>query len=168
MVCMQTRCNEVAEALVAQALQAVALHGGRSQSEREAALRDFRSGSTSILVLWFILLKDLECLLLEMFISILSHILDNSVCEIPKLCRIQAVLLSLLKLSNESNLMLLITISFLLCSLSPSSIHLYSLCHPCLFILVYSLMYHPLVPFNTIYYFFSWKKERKSIVSDVQ
>ncbi|KAH8490605.1 hypothetical protein H0E87_022948 [Populus deltoides] len=46
----KTRCNEVAEALVAQALQAVALHGGRSQSEREAALRDFRSGSTSILV----------------------------------------------------------------------------------------------------------------------
>ena len=51
MVCMQTRCNEVAEAFVAQALQAVALHGGRSQSEREAALRDFRSSSTSILVL---------------------------------------------------------------------------------------------------------------------
>ncbi|KAF9670960.1 hypothetical protein SADUNF_Sadunf13G0123400 [Salix dunnii] len=46
----KTRCNEVAEALVAQGLQAVAFHGGRSQSEREAALRDFRSSSTSILV----------------------------------------------------------------------------------------------------------------------
>ncbi|KAL5974806.1 hypothetical protein ACLOJK_031477 [Asimina triloba] len=47
---LQTRCDEVAEALVAQGLHAVALHGGRSQSEREAALRDFRSGSTNILV----------------------------------------------------------------------------------------------------------------------
>ncbi|KAG6738168.1 hypothetical protein POTOM_059731 [Populus tomentosa] len=46
----KTRCNEVAEALVVQGLQAVALHGGRSQSEREAALHDFRSGSTTILV----------------------------------------------------------------------------------------------------------------------
>ena len=48
---MQTRCDEVAEALVAQGLHAVALHGGRTQSEREAALRDFRSGTTNILVL---------------------------------------------------------------------------------------------------------------------
>ncbi|PSS14167.1 ATP-dependent RNA helicase [Actinidia chinensis var. chinensis] len=46
----KTRCDEVAEALVAQGLHAVALHGGRSQSEREAALRDFRLGSTNILV----------------------------------------------------------------------------------------------------------------------
>lgn len=46
----KTRCDEVAEALVAQGLYAVALHGGRSQSEREAALRDFRNGSTNILV----------------------------------------------------------------------------------------------------------------------
>ncbi|CAK7323483.1 unnamed protein product [Dovyalis caffra] len=46
----KTRCNEVTEALVAQGLQAVALHGGRSQSEREAALHDFRSGSNNILV----------------------------------------------------------------------------------------------------------------------
>ncbi|KAJ4834395.1 hypothetical protein Tsubulata_007337 [Turnera subulata] len=46
----KARCNEVAEALVAQGLKAVALHGGRSQNEREAALRDFRSGSTDILV----------------------------------------------------------------------------------------------------------------------
>ncbi|KAK9167886.1 hypothetical protein Syun_000026 [Stephania yunnanensis] len=46
----KTRCDEVAEALVAQGLRAVALHGGRSQSEREAALRDFRNGSINILV----------------------------------------------------------------------------------------------------------------------
>ncbi|KAG8633672.1 ATP-dependent RNA helicase RhlE isoform X1 [Manihot esculenta] len=46
----KTRCDEVAEALVAQGLQAVAFHGGRSQSEREAALQDFRSGSNNILV----------------------------------------------------------------------------------------------------------------------
>ncbi|BAT88219.1 DEAD-box ATP-dependent RNA helicase 20-like isoform X1 [Vigna umbellata] len=46
----KTRCDEVAEALVAQGLSAVSLHGGRSQSEREAALHDFRSGSTNILV----------------------------------------------------------------------------------------------------------------------
>ncbi|RZC62939.1 hypothetical protein C5167_024708 [Papaver somniferum] len=46
----KTRCDEVAEALIAQGLHAVALHGGRSQSEREAALRNFRNGSTNILV----------------------------------------------------------------------------------------------------------------------
>ncbi|XP_065847621.1 DEAD-box ATP-dependent RNA helicase 20-like [Euphorbia lathyris] len=46
----KARCDEVAECLVAQGLLAVALHGGRSQSEREAALNNFRSGSTNILV----------------------------------------------------------------------------------------------------------------------
>ncbi|XP_050217412.1 ATP-dependent RNA helicase DBP2-like [Mercurialis annua] len=46
----KARCDEVTEALVAQGLRAVALHGGRSQNEREAALHDFRSGSTNILV----------------------------------------------------------------------------------------------------------------------
>lgn len=35
---------------MAQGLHAVALHGGRSQGEREAALRDFRNGSINILV----------------------------------------------------------------------------------------------------------------------
>ncbi|KAL6558964.1 hypothetical protein OROMI_019314 [Orobanche minor] len=44
------RCDEVAEALVADGLNAVALHGGRTQSDREAALRDFRHGPTSILI----------------------------------------------------------------------------------------------------------------------
>lgn len=46
----KTRCDEVSEALVAEGLHAVALHGGRSQSDRESALRDFRNGSTNILV----------------------------------------------------------------------------------------------------------------------
>ncbi|KAL2488467.1 ATP-dependent RNA helicase DBP2 [Forsythia ovata] len=46
----KTRCDEVAEALIDQGLQAAALHGGRSQSERETALRDFRHGPTKILV----------------------------------------------------------------------------------------------------------------------
>lgn len=47
---LQNRCDEVAEALTDQGLKAVALHGGRSQSERESALRDFRNGPTNILV----------------------------------------------------------------------------------------------------------------------
>ncbi|XP_076886479.1 DEAD-box ATP-dependent RNA helicase 52A-like [Bidens hawaiensis] len=46
----KTRCDEVAEALVAQGLNAVALHGGRTQREREGALRDFRHAPTNILV----------------------------------------------------------------------------------------------------------------------
>lgn len=47
----QSRCDEVAEALIQQGLQAASLHGGRSQSEREAALHDFRHGPTRILVI---------------------------------------------------------------------------------------------------------------------
>ncbi|CAL0308968.1 unnamed protein product [Lupinus luteus] len=46
----KTRCDEVTEALIAQGLSAVSLHGGRSQGERESALHDFRSSSTNILV----------------------------------------------------------------------------------------------------------------------
>lgn len=46
----KTRCDEVTDALVAQDLHAVSLHGGRSQGDREAALREFRSGTTNILV----------------------------------------------------------------------------------------------------------------------
>ncbi|XP_027091432.1 DEAD-box ATP-dependent RNA helicase 20 isoform X1 [Coffea arabica] len=46
----KTRCDEVAEALIAQGLKAVVLHGGRSQSERELSLRDFRHSATNILV----------------------------------------------------------------------------------------------------------------------
>nr|URM60690.1 E2F DP family protein [Gymnema sylvestre] len=46
----KNRCDEVAEVLTDQGLKAVALHGGRSQSERESALRDFRNGPINILV----------------------------------------------------------------------------------------------------------------------
>ncbi|MCO5560877.1 hypothetical protein L7F22_014497 [Adiantum nelumboides] len=46
----KTRSDEISDALVAQGLKAAALHGGRTQSERESALRDFRKGSISILV----------------------------------------------------------------------------------------------------------------------
>ncbi|CAM6125535.1 unnamed protein product [Calypogeia fissa] len=46
----KARCDEVSDALVEQGLKATALHGGRSQGEREAALRDFRKGVTNILV----------------------------------------------------------------------------------------------------------------------
>eukprot|EP00249_Psilotum_nudum_P014431 c24818_g1_i1 orf=232-2025(+) len=46
----QIRCEEVTNALLAQGLKAAPLHGRRSQSEREAALRDFRNGVISILV----------------------------------------------------------------------------------------------------------------------
>ncbi|KAG6418056.1 hypothetical protein SASPL_120254 [Salvia splendens] len=46
----KSRCDEVADALIQQGLQAASLHGGRSQSEREAALHDFRHGPTRILV----------------------------------------------------------------------------------------------------------------------
>jgi hypothetical protein len=69
-----------------------------------------------------------------MFVSISSHVLDNSVCEIPKLCRIQAVLLSLLKLSNESNLMLLITVPLFCRVLSPRPLYTCtrSVTHACL------------------------------------
>ncbi|KAH7863118.1 hypothetical protein Vadar_013535 [Vaccinium darrowii] len=44
----KTRSDEVAEALVAQGLHPVALHGGRSQSEREAALQLTRIGKATI------------------------------------------------------------------------------------------------------------------------
>ncbi|EFJ32009.1 hypothetical protein SELMODRAFT_75384 [Selaginella moellendorffii] len=46
----KARCDDVADALLAQGLKAAALHGGRTQGEREAALRDFRKGAISILV----------------------------------------------------------------------------------------------------------------------
>ncbi|KAG9149415.1 hypothetical protein Leryth_003357, partial [Lithospermum erythrorhizon] len=46
----KTRCDEVADALLKQGLLAAGLHGGRSQNERETALRDFRHGPIRILV----------------------------------------------------------------------------------------------------------------------
>lgn len=47
---VQTTCDEVSKALVAQGLKAISLHGGRSQNEREEALHGFRNGSNNILV----------------------------------------------------------------------------------------------------------------------
>mmetsp|Transcript_13117 Transcript_13117/g.15863 ORF Transcript_13117/g.15863 Transcript_13117/m.15863 type:complete len:600 (-) Transcript_13117:184-1983(-) len=46
----KARCDEVADALCQEGIAACALHGGRSQGEREAALSDFRQGKTSVLV----------------------------------------------------------------------------------------------------------------------
>ncbi|CAI5473054.1 unnamed protein product [Closterium sp. Yama58-4] len=46
----KVKCDEVCEALTAQGLKAAALHGGRSQGEREAALLDFRKNTINILV----------------------------------------------------------------------------------------------------------------------
>jgi superfamily II DNA/RNA helicase len=46
----KARCDEVADALCQEGIYAAALHGGRSQFEREAALRDFRQGKISVLV----------------------------------------------------------------------------------------------------------------------
>lgn len=46
----KARCDEVADALCQEQIAATALHGGRSQSEREAALRDFRQGKIIVLV----------------------------------------------------------------------------------------------------------------------
>lgn len=50
---MQTTCEEVSQALIAQGLKAASLHGGRSQNERESALHGFRNGSNNILVYIF-------------------------------------------------------------------------------------------------------------------
>ncbi|KAJ9531203.1 P-loop containing nucleoside triphosphate hydrolase protein [Haematococcus lacustris] len=44
------RCDEVAEALRYEDIPAVALHGGLTQGEREAALRDFAAGLAKVLV----------------------------------------------------------------------------------------------------------------------
>jgi ATP-dependent RNA helicase DDX5/DBP2 len=44
------RCDDVAELLTAEGVGAVPLHGGRSQSEREGALREFAAGRVPVLV----------------------------------------------------------------------------------------------------------------------
>jgi len=44
------RCDDIAELLTAEGIPAVPLHGGRSQGEREAALRDFSTGRVPVLV----------------------------------------------------------------------------------------------------------------------
>ena len=46
----KNRCDEVVELLRMEEMEAVALHGGRSQSERESALTSFRTGRTPLLV----------------------------------------------------------------------------------------------------------------------
>jgi ATP-dependent RNA helicase DDX5/DBP2 len=46
----KARCDDVAELLTAEGVPAVALHGGRSQGEREGALRDFSTGRVPVLV----------------------------------------------------------------------------------------------------------------------
>lgn len=79
LMCIQTRCDEVAEALVAQGLSAVSLHGGRSQSERESALHDFRSGSTNILVISTTELLLVHCFSYFSFPSLTKSVLYNIV-----------------------------------------------------------------------------------------
>ena len=46
----KTRCDEVAAALQGEGVPSAALHGGLSQGEREAALRDFAAGHARVLV----------------------------------------------------------------------------------------------------------------------
>jgi ATP-dependent RNA helicase DDX5/DBP2 len=46
----KTRCDEVAAALLSEGVPSAALHGGLSQGEREAALRDFAAGHAKVLV----------------------------------------------------------------------------------------------------------------------
>ncbi|XP_042476556.1 ATP-dependent RNA helicase DBP2-like isoform X2 [Macadamia integrifolia] len=70
------RCDEVTESLVAQGLHAVALHGGRSQSEREAALCDFRSGATNILVATDVASRGLD-------VTGVAHVVNL---DLPKVC----------------------------------------------------------------------------------
>ena len=44
------RCDEVSDLLNSEGVGAVALHGGRSQQDREEALRDFRKAVVPVLV----------------------------------------------------------------------------------------------------------------------
>ncbi|WIA13020.1 hypothetical protein OEZ85_006630 [Tetradesmus obliquus] len=46
----KNRCDEVAQALAAEGVPAAALHGGLSQYEREAALKDFSAGTVRVLI----------------------------------------------------------------------------------------------------------------------
>ena len=46
----KTKCDEVAELLTGEGIPAVALHGGRSQGEREHALASFAAGKVPVLV----------------------------------------------------------------------------------------------------------------------
>ncbi|KIY92086.1 hypothetical protein MNEG_15877 [Monoraphidium neglectum] len=46
----KTRCDEVAQALQAESIPAVALHGGLGQWERESSLKEFSEGRARVLV----------------------------------------------------------------------------------------------------------------------
>ena len=46
----KARCDDVADLLNAEGISAASLHGGRSQGEREAALRDFTASRVAVLV----------------------------------------------------------------------------------------------------------------------
>jgi ATP-dependent RNA helicase DDX5/DBP2 len=70
----KTKCDEVADALTAQGLRAVAIHGGRSQGEREAALRDFRKGERNILVATDVASRGLD-------VSGVAHVINM---DLPK------------------------------------------------------------------------------------
>eukprot|EP00243_Klebsormidium_subtile_P009001 TRINITY_DN4392_c0_g1_i2.p1 TRINITY_DN4392_c0_g1~~TRINITY_DN4392_c0_g1_i2.p1 ORF type:complete len:550 (+),score=143.71 TRINITY_DN4392_c0_g1_i2:141-1790(+) len=70
----KTKCDEIADALMAQGLRAVAIHGGRSQGEREAALRDFRKGDRNILVATDVASRGLD-------VSGVAHVINM---DLPK------------------------------------------------------------------------------------
>eukprot|EP00976_Prorocentrum_cordatum_P025277 513365-Prorocentrum_minimum.AAC.2 len=44
----KARCDEMSDALCQEGIAATALHGGRSQNERETALREFRRGTIQV------------------------------------------------------------------------------------------------------------------------
>lgn len=46
----KSKCDEVAEALNAEGVPSAALHGGLTQWEREAALKDFSEGKVKVLI----------------------------------------------------------------------------------------------------------------------
>lgn len=81
----------MAEALVAQGLSAVSLHGGRSQNEREAALQNFRSSSTSILVISSTLLEHNTFSTSMVFLSLFIY------CKFLVICNILSSLISRVK-----------------------------------------------------------------------
>lgn len=70
----KARCDEVTEALLAQGLKAASLHGGRSQGEREAALRDFRNSTINLLVATDVASRGLD-------VSGVSHVINM---DLPK------------------------------------------------------------------------------------
>eukprot|EP00271_Cylindrocystis_brebissonii_P014082 TRINITY_DN350_c0_g2_i1.p1 TRINITY_DN350_c0_g2~~TRINITY_DN350_c0_g2_i1.p1 ORF type:complete len:582 (-),score=111.25 TRINITY_DN350_c0_g2_i1:1076-2821(-) len=70
----KARCDEITDALLAQGLKATSLHGGRSQGERESALRDFRSSAVNILVATDVASRGLD-------VSGVAHVINM---DLPK------------------------------------------------------------------------------------